>query len=270
MSLNYSALTKKWRKSSMKKINPENKNNFDVLGIPVSIVTLQSATKKVIDWAADKKGRFVCIRDVHGVVRTYDSPELMDIHKDASMVTPDGMPLVMLGKLSGNPVERACGPDLFEEVMNHGRENNVSHYFYGGNEGVAEELANRLTKRFPGLKVAGYECPPFRPLTEEEDADLIERISKSGADVVWVGLSTPKQEFWMHEHFKKLPATLIGVGAAFDFHTGRVKRAPKWMQKYMLEWLYRLCSEPTRLWKRYLIMAPRFVYLVVVKKLFGR
>jgi N-acetylglucosaminyldiphosphoundecaprenol N-acetyl-beta-D-mannosaminyltransferase len=188
---------------------------------------------------------------------------MMRLHYKASMITPDGMPLVLLGKLLGKPIERTCGADLIESVCAQSAKHGLKHYLYGGVEGVAEELKKRFEKKYPGLEIVGVETPPFRALTKEEDDVSIKRIIDSGADVVWVGLSTPKQEWWMRAHVEKLPATLIGIGAAFDFHTGRVKRAPKWMQDYTLEWLHRLLSEPKRLWRRYLLTAPKFLTLVL-------
>ncbi len=142
------------------------------------------------------------------------------------------------------------------------------HFFYGGGPGVAESLAERLQARFPGLEVAGTHTPPFRPLSEAEDASVVRLINESRADIVWVGLSTPKQERWMAAHLGRLEApVMLGVGAAFDFHAGVIARAPAWMQKSGLEWCYRLASEPRRLWRRYLVMAPRFGVLVVLQVL---
>lgn len=240
---------------------------FDVLGIPVSVTTLDDATARIERWADDNRGRMICIRDVHGVMRAQDDPELMALHQSADMVTPDGMPLVLLGKLKGLKIERTCGPDLMEQVCARSPASGLKHYFYGGQEGIALALAEHMEHRFPGLRIAGHECPPFRPLTQEEDDAVVDRINASGADIVWVGLSTPKQEMWMRDHRARLGATLIGVGAAFDFHTGRVERAPEWMQRHTLEWLHRLLCEPRRLWRRYLLMAPKFVILSAMQML---
>ncbi|MEQ1842619.1 MAG: WecB/TagA/CpsF family glycosyltransferase, partial [Verrucomicrobiales bacterium] len=230
--------------------SPSSPQSYDVLGVPVSEVTLDSACDLILEWANDKVGRFVCIRDVHGVMRAQDDPDLMQIHQDAALVTPDGMPIVMLGKLKGRPVSRVCGPDLMPHVIDQGRKRGLSHYFFGGGEGIAQELVDSLQERFPGVNIAGWETPPFRPLSDEETDDILQRIEESGADIVWVGLSTPKQEYWMHRVASRSSATFIGVGAAFDFHTGKVTRAPKWMQDAMLEWLYRFAAEPRRLWHR--------------------
>lgn len=237
--------------------------SYDVLGIPLSVTTLYEAAQHIEQWAQDDQGRFVCVRDVSSLMAMVDDPALVDLHYEASMVTPDGVPLVVVGKLRGLPVSRTCGPDLLDLVCARSLESGLKHYFYGGKEGVAQKLARVLSSKYPGLIIAGYECPPFRALTDEEDAAVVARIKNSGADVVWIGISSPKQDVWMREHYKRLPQTLIGVGAAFDFHSGEVKRAPRWMQKSGLEWLHRLNSEPRRLWRRYLVLSPKFVLRIV-------
>ena len=179
------------------------------------------------------------------------------------MITPDGLPIALLGKLRGIPVQRTCGPDLIDVLCARSVDTGLSHYFYGGKEGVAKKLAENFERKYPGLKIVGYESPPFRGIDDQSDPEAVARIRASGADVVWIGLSSPKQDMWMLQHYKQLSQTLIGVGAAFDFHTGEVRRAPRWMQKTMLEWLFRLASEPRRLWRRYLLLAPRFVWKVL-------
>jgi N-acetylglucosaminyldiphosphoundecaprenol N-acetyl-beta-D-mannosaminyltransferase len=236
-------------------------NKFDVLGIPISATTLKETATLVNEWASDKKGRYICVREVASLMASRDDPDLVQLHHEAALVVPDGMPLVWIGKRRGYDIERTCGPDLFDLICRQSPQSGLKHYFYGGKEGVAEKLTQVCRSRYPGIQIVGHECPPFRPLTPEEDAAVINRITASGADVVWVGISSPKQDVWMRDHVNKLPQTMIGVGAAFDFHTGEVKRAPKWMQKRGLESVYRLFSEPRRLWRRYLILAPKFVWL---------
>jgi N-acetylglucosaminyldiphosphoundecaprenol N-acetyl-beta-D-mannosaminyltransferase len=232
---------------------------YDVLGVPVSITTLRRAADTIRDWASDGRGRFVCIRDVHGVMQAMDDPRLMALHRDAAMVTPDGMPLVWIGKRRGLAVERTCGPDLMEMLICDPAYHPLGHYFYGGKPDIAKALADKFTAIAPRLRVCGTETPPFTELSEVELAGLAERIAESRADVVWIGLSTPKQEYLMQRLAPRVAATLIGVGAAFDFHAGTVRRAPRWMQRSGLEWAFRLGNEPRRLWRRYLIMAPRFL-----------
>jgi N-acetylglucosaminyldiphosphoundecaprenol N-acetyl-beta-D-mannosaminyltransferase len=232
-----------------------------VLGVPVSLVSLAAAVRIIVGWCQAGQAHFVCVRDVHGVMRAQDDPALMALHERAGLVTPDGMPLVWLAQYRGHgEVSRACGADLVTELCAVSAKQGLRHYFYGGKPGVAERLSAALQARFPGLQVAGTYTPPFRPLTAEEDAQITAEISATRPHIVWVGLSTPTQEYWMRDHVGRIPgATLMGVGAAFDFHTGDVKRAPGWMRRAGLEWLHRLLSEPRRLWRRYLVLAPKFV-----------
>ena len=241
----------------------------DVLGVDVSAVNMQMAVHQIEQWVAHRQRNYVCITGVHGVMESQRDARLKQIHNQAGMVTPDGMPMVWVNKLRGNAhVSRVYGPDLMLEVCALSLRRGWRHFFYGGADGVAELLAQRLAERFPGLRVAGTHCPPFRKPTVEEDRAIVNRINASGADVVWVGLSTPKQEFWMHEHVDRLDApVMVGVGAAFDFHAGLKSQAPRWMQKTGLEWFYRLCTEPRRLWKRYLTNNPLFVYNLVLQSL---
>lgn len=236
---------------------------YDVLGVPITVTDPQHACSTILNWADDKEGRFVCIRDVASLMAIVENPSIAKLHEHASMITPDGAPIALIGKLKGFAVQRTCGPDLIDLVCRQSVSAGVSHFFYGGKEGVARALAEQFSSKYPGIRIAGYECPPFENIDEEEVIATRERIRASGADILWVGMSSPKQDIWMYENFRYLPVTQIGVGAAFDFHTGAVKRAPRWMQKGMLEWAYRLASEPKRLWKRYLILAPRFVWRVL-------
>jgi N-acetylglucosaminyldiphosphoundecaprenol N-acetyl-beta-D-mannosaminyltransferase len=235
-------------------------STFDVLGVPVSVTSLADASARIRSWSRDRVGRFVCIRDVHGIMQARSDPALLDIHQRAAMVTPDGMPLVWVGRRRGLPVQRTCGPDLIERLVADGVADGLRHYFFGGKPGVAERLAANFADKYPRLRVVGTETPPFWDLSDTELRELARRIIGSGADIVWIGLSTPRQEFLMDRLVGLTPATLIGVGAAYDFHTGAVKRAPRWMQKSGLEWSFRLVSEPRRLWRRYLVMAPKFVW----------
>lgn len=237
-----------------------------ILGVPVSRLTLPIAVATILGWVRRGEANYVCVRDVHGLMRSREDPALMDIHFGAGMITPDGMPLVWTLRRRGYAgVGRVCGADLVEALCDASQESGVRHYFYGGKPGVAERMAAELTRRFPRLQVAGTSTPPFRAMTPEEDAAAVAEMTASGAQVVWVGISTPKQEFWMRDHVGRIPgATLLGVGAAFDFHAGDVKRSPRWMQRSGLEWLHRLISEPRRLWRRYLVLAPKFVVLLAL------
>jgi len=232
---------------------------YRVIGVPISVVTPQIAVEKIEAWAGDAHGRFVCIRDVASMMAIVDDPVLRSLHEDAAMVTPDGTPIAWIGHLRGLPVKRTCGPDLMDDVMRRSPESGLQHFLYGGKPGVADQLADVFRKRYPGVQIAGTICPPFGTVSPDEENEMLETIRSSGADVVWVGLSSPKQDAWMWRHYQKLPQTLIGVGAAFDFHTGAVQRAPMWMRKRGLEWAHRFMQEPRRLWRRYLVLAPSFV-----------
>jgi N-acetylglucosaminyldiphosphoundecaprenol N-acetyl-beta-D-mannosaminyltransferase len=243
-----------------------------VLGVSISAVNLPLAVSTIDRWIAERTPNYVCVTGVHGVMESQNDPKLKAIHNAAGMVTPDGMPMVWMNRMAGNAhVTRVYGPDLMLDVCAASAargELGAKHFFYGGAQGVAELLRTRLIERFPALQVVGTYCPPFRPLTAEEDQKLIEQIDASGADIVWVGLSTPKQEYWMASHLRRLKApVLIGVGAAFDFHAGLKKQAPKWMQRSGMEWFFRLVTEPRRLWKRYLRNNPLFVYYLLLEKL---
>ena len=245
-------------------------SRINVLGVGVSVLNLESAVGIVLRWIRERgSARYICVTGVHGVMESQRDESLRRIHNWASLVTPDGMPMVWLGRLNGRrDMRRVYGPDLMLAICQASPERGISHYFYGGAEGVPEMLAAKLQERCPGLFVAGVYSPPFRSLTFTEDEKVVQRINEVEPDIVWVGLSTPKQERWMAEHVGKLNAPLlIGVGAAFDFHAGLKKQAPKWMQRNGLEWLYRLLSEPRRLGRRYLINNPWFVLLVLAQAL---
>lgn len=234
--------------------------SFDILGTPVSVVNLQTAASTILSWNRDQLGRFVCVRDVHGIMLARKNKLLFRSHKLASLVVPDGKPLVLEGKRLGFNIDQTTGFDLMARVISEGVEKGTKHYFYGGALGVAEELKDVFEKRFPGVMIVGTHSPPFRRSTDEEAFQIQNEVRNLEVDIVWVGLSTPKQEQWMMENYGEIPSTLIGVGAAFDFHTGRVKRAPKIVQSLMLEWFYRFLQEPRRLWYRYLVLVPSFIY----------
>ncbi len=242
-------------------------DHYTVLGVPISVTSLDDASERIHRWASDDRSRFVFVREVAGLMATVETPELRELHKRAAMVTPDGMPLVWLGKLKGKPVSRTCGPDLMMRVLGDSEASGLRHYFYGGKPGVVEALRESFVKRFPKLRVTGVGCPPFRPLTASELSELAADINASEADVVWIGISSPKQEFLMRDLQPLLHSTMLGVGAAFDFHSGAVSRAPVWMQKSGLEWVYRLCTEPQRLWKRYLVVGPKFIYRLALSSM---
>lgn len=230
----------------------------NVLGVDVSAVSIDRAQEIILGWAAAAHGAYVICRDAHGLVLCQEDAELRDIHRKAALVTPDGMPLVWWCRAAGaREVTRVYGPDLMLALAaRHG----LRHFLYGGAPGVPAALAERLRSRAPEMDVVGMVSPPFRALDATEDARVVQEIRESGANIVWVGLGTPKQERWMATHSRLLPGVvLVGVGAAFDFHAGRVGQAPRWIQHSGMEWLFRMVSEPTRLGKRYLKVVPLFL-----------
>jgi N-acetylglucosaminyldiphosphoundecaprenol N-acetyl-beta-D-mannosaminyltransferase len=240
-----------------------------ILGVGVSAVDMRSAVDTVMAWIARREKHYVTLTGVHGVMEAHEDPRFRRTLNRAGLTLPDGMPLVWLSWLAGRGhVTRVYGPDFTLELSAALAQAGRSAFYYGGIPGVADRLARTLERRYPGLVTAGTHCPPFRPLSPDEEAAVASRINASGADVVWVGLSTPKQERWMARMMERLdPPVLIGVGAAFDFLSGRVRQAPRWMQRSGLEWLYRLTQEPRRLWRRYLRNNPRFLCLVAGEKL---
>ncbi len=243
--------------------NPGGLPDFQVLDITVAAVDLDRAATRILDWIRQGRRTYVTVTGVHGVMASHDDRAVRDAHAGAGMVVPDGMPLVYLGKLAGRAIGRVYGPDLMLELFRRSSANGPRHFLYGGGEGVATLLRARLQDRFPKAVIAGDFTPPFRPTTADEDREIAARINASRADIVWVGLSTPKQELWMARMRPHLAASvLIGVGAAFDFHAGLKPQAPRLMQVLALEWLFRLCCEPRRLWRRYLVNNPRFLFHV--------
>ena len=237
-----------------------------ILGVGISCVNMGMALEQLDRWLVDRRPQYVCVVPAHSIMDAYDNPPLRRLLNASGMTTPDGMAVVWILRLRGHhDVQRVYGPDLLLAACTHGLPKNYRHFFFGGAPGVADKLAEKLTARLPGLQVAGTFTPPFSTLTAEEDAAVIRRINSARANIVWVGLSSSKQATWMHAHLGKLDApVMVGIGAAFDFISGSKPQAPIWMQRLGLEWLFRLLSEPTRLWPRYREY-PRFVLLVLAE-----
>jgi len=236
-------------------------NRVNVLGVGISVLNLRTALTAIAGAVRERRQGYICVTGVHGVMEAQDDPAFKNILNAALLCTPDGMPMVWAGKLAGHrEMDRVYGPDLMLDVCAWSETSGAKHFFYGGADGVAELLARQLHEKFPQLKIAGTYTPPFRRLTADEEKQLAAQITAAAPDILWVGLSTPKQEKFMAEYLPKLDVTLmVGVGAAFDFHSGRVRQAPRWMQRSGLEWFYRLCREPRRLGKRYLRNNPLFL-----------
>ena len=238
-----------------------------ILGVGVSAVNLASAVEALEGWIQARQQTYVCVTPVHGIMECQRDPELRAIFNSSGLTTPDGMPLVWMLRARGYPaVSRVYGPDLMLAVCRRSLARGWRHYLFGGRPGVARRLAARLRRLFPGLRIVGAEAPPAEWRPGERSRRSVRRINSARADLVWVGLSTPKQERWMalHRHDLRAPV-LLGVGAAFDFLSGAKPQAPGWMQRSGLEWLFRLASEPARLWRRYLVDNPLFVILVLAE-----
>ena len=236
-----------------------------IVGAPVSIITMSTALQALKGRLAEKTGGYVCISDVNSLMQTRSNASHKQAFEDAFMITPDGMPLSVVAKLKGiKGIGRVSGPDLLPAVLTWPEAATWTHYFYGSSPSTLAKLEANLKIHFPDSKLVGFESPPFRALTDAETTDFVKRMNTLKPSIIWVGLGAPKQEKFMHAFGSKLaPSILIGVGAAFDFHAGTIQRAPVWMQRNGLEWLHRLCSEPKRLWRRYLVVAPRFVALAL-------
>jgi N-acetylglucosaminyldiphosphoundecaprenol N-acetyl-beta-D-mannosaminyltransferase len=239
------------------------KRAFDVLGVRVDAVQIPNVVEQMKDWIANGQVYYyIAFTGLHGISEANRDPQFKYIVNRADMVVADGMPLVWLGRFHGHSLRRRVyGPELLETFCRE-TGSQYRHFFYGGAPGVAEGLATSLRERFH-IDVAGTYSPPFRDLTEEEDRALVDRVHEAAPDVLWVGLSTPKQERWMYEHLNRLRVpVLLGVGAAFDLNSGSLRQAPEWMRENGLEWLFRLLVEPRRLWKRYLVTIPSAVWSI--------
>jgi N-acetylglucosaminyldiphosphoundecaprenol N-acetyl-beta-D-mannosaminyltransferase len=234
---------------------------FPVLTVQVHALDAARALDIIQGWIRGGGRKYVCALTVHGVMEAHRQPAVSAAYAGAGLVVPDGMPLVWAGHLSGHPeTGRVYGPDLTLALCGLAAREGWSCYFYGGGEGVAEAMALEMRRRLAGLTIAGTHMPSFGRRSAEEDAKDVQRINDSGASIVFVALGCPKQELWMADHRDRLSsAVLVGVGAAFDFHTGRVRQAPRWMMELGLEWAFRLAQEPRRLWYRYLVYNPLFV-----------
>jgi len=241
----------------------------NVLGVGVSLINMGMALDRLHQWITAREHQYVSVCTVHTVMECRRNAELRRIVNSAGMTTPDGMPLVWLSRLAGHrEVARVYGPDLMLAEMAASVRAGHRHYFYGGRARVADRLADVMRDRFPGVAIVGAFSPPVGTAAELCNDETAGLINRAKPDIVWVGVSSPKQEFWMSCMRPLIDApVLIGVGAAFDFHTGTARQAPRWMQRAGLEWLFRLSQEPRRLWRRYLIDNPWFLFEIARQKL---
>jgi N-acetylglucosaminyldiphosphoundecaprenol N-acetyl-beta-D-mannosaminyltransferase len=239
----------------------------NVLGVGVHAVDMQSAAL-ILEARIKQSGKgYVCLTGVHGIMEAQRQPSLKPIFAEAVLVAPDGMPTVWMGHLQGFPaMQRVFGPDLMVDIIGRAEFHDCTHFFCGGEPGVAESLRAEMLRRFPWAKITGTYTPPFRAMTAIEEREFAATVGSLQPDIIWVGLSTPKQERFMARYLPMLDTKLmIGVGAAFLFHTGAIKDSPEWIKRAGLQWLHRLLQEPSRLWRRYLLNNPFFLYYALLQ-----
>ena len=241
----------------------------NVLGVGIHAVDIAVAADHIECALTTRTKGYVCVTGVHGIMEAQNDPEFRSILNESMLTVPDGMPTVWVGKLQGfKSIQRVFGPDLMWEMCRRSAQKGYTHFLYGGAPGVAQELRDVLLANFPGIEIVGTCTPPFRPPTASEFLGLKEELARLKPDLFWVGLSTPKQERFMANHGCELAASvMIGVGAAFDIHTGHLCDAPGWMKRWGLQWMHRLLQEPRRLWKRYLLNNPRFLWNITLQVL---
>lgn len=241
---------------------------WDILQVQFNLIDYDRTLEAILQWRKSNQRNYVTITNPHSVMMCLRDHEMRRATAQAGLTLPDGAGAILAANILGYPHhKRVTGPTLMLKLCDWGRQHGLRHFFYGGSEGVADLLAQRFGDKLPGLEIAGTYCPPFRPLTDEEDETIVKAINATKPDVVWVGLGAPKQEKWMSEHLGKIKATaMIGVGAAFDFHSGNVKWAPGWVRKLGIEWAYRLAQNPRRMWRRNL-SSPIFLTIVLCQRL---
>ncbi len=238
-----------------------------VLGVEFAVSNVENAVLYVRTHIKDFAGKYICYCNVHTTVEASEDESYMRIQNGSALTFPDGQPIVHeIQKAGFINAERVAGPDFMEAMFSATMDGKISHFFYGSSEETIELLKKKLPEQFPGMDIRGYYSPPFRPLTPEEDDEVVRMLNASGADLIWIGLGAPKQEKWMAEHQGKLSGVMLGVGAGFNFFAGNIKRAPVWVRKIGMEWLYRLFQDPKRLFKRYLISNAKFIWKTIIKK----
>ena len=234
----------------------------NILGVNIAVTSMEGTISRITENLRDWKGQYICVSNVHTTVMAHENPEYMKIQNEAVMALPDGSPLSSYSRENGKTTaRRVTGPDLMRELLIRSGENGFSHFFYGSTEDTLNKLKEKIEERYPGARIAGMISPPFRELTPEEDEAYVRQINEAAPDFLWVGLGAPKQEIWMAAHKGRINALMLGVGAAFDFESGNVKRAPKWLQNMKLEWLYRMFQDPKRLVKRYFVTNIKYLWL---------
>ena len=238
----------------------------NIMGVNLAAINMSWLIEFTRKYIKELSGDYLCVSNVHTTVMSYDDESYCAVQNGGIMAIPDGGPLSSVGRKRGfTQMERTTGPDYLKEILDISVEEGYRHFFYGSTEETLEKLKVHLEKEYPGLQIAGMYSPPFRALSLEEDKEMIAMINAGNADFVWIGLGAPKQERWMSEHKGVIKGMMVGVGAAFDYLAGNIERAPMWMQKANLEWLYRLLQEPQRLFKRYFYTNTKFIWNAVIR-----
>ena len=238
----------------------------NILGVNIAAINMEWLVEYLDKNLSDIKGDYICVSNVHTTVTSYEDESYCAVQNGGLMAIPDGGPLSTVGRRRGyKNMARTTGPSLMGEIFKISAKKGYRHYFYGSKEETLELLEKKLKEYYPGIEIAGMYSPPFRPLTEEEDKAVIERINEANPDFVWIGLGAPKQEKWMAAHQGKIDGLMLGVGAGFDYYAENIKRAPMWMQKHNLEWVYRLVQDPKRLFKRYWSTNTKFIWNAMIR-----
>ena len=245
----------------------EELQHCEILKTNINVTNMSDTIKYIGGHLDDLRGKYICVSNVHTTVMSYENEEYRKIQNGAAMALPDGAPLSSYSRRKGyKQAQRVTGPDLMLELFAISKEKEYRHYFYGATEETLQSMKEVLERDYPGIQIAGMYAPPFRALTPQEDAQIVAKINESRPDFIWIGLGAPKQEEWMYQHMGQLQGVLIGVGAGFDYLAGYIKRAPRWMQRMSLEWLYRLLQDPKRLWRRYFTSNVKFICLTRMDK----
>lgn len=243
----------------------------ELIATPISVLSFKDQINLIIDWAKKSQSKMICVANVHMLIEAWQNADFASTLKNADLATPDGMPLVWMLKLLGcKQVERVAGMDIFQAVCRQAELEQISIFLLGSLPEVLDKISQRLSTEFPDLEIAGAESPPFRPLSDIADLDMVQKINASGAKILFVALGCPKQELWMAQHRDKIQAVMIGVGGVFPVYAGVLRETPRLMQKYGLEWLFRLSQEPKRLWKRYATTIPIFIWLMLKQIVYSK
>ena len=239
----------------------------NILGVNIAAINMQWLLDYTEKHIKELSGNYCCVSNVHTTVMSYENSDYCSVQNGGIMAIPDGGPLSVVGRKRGHKdMQRTTGPSYMEEILSISEEKGYRHFFYGSTEETLEKMKSKIKSKYPDMQIAGMYSPPFRDLTEAEDEEIIQMINDSKPDFVWIGLGAPKQENWMAAHQNKVDGFMVGVGAAFDYLADNITRAPEWMQKCNLEWLYRLMQDPKRLWKRYVTTNFKFLWCVFTNK----